>query len=62
MWFFDLKLNLLSANKLPNCYVLARFCTGKSIKCNGWNDEDFEVLEVEFTDEETEETEEKDEW
>jgi hypothetical protein len=26
------------------------------------NDEDFEILEVEFTDEEIEETEERDEW
>ena len=41
----------------------ARFCDGRSIGCNGENDEDFEVLEAKHTDEETEtDLEERDEW
>ena len=58
-WYVNFKLKLLSIIIIINCQlsVFARFCTGKLIECN---DEDFEVLEVKYTDDEAEETEETD--
>ena len=58
---YNLTRNLLSTNKSS---ILCLLDSAKENKLDAMdeNDEDFEVLEVEFTDKETEVTEERDEW
>ena len=63
MWIssHNLTRNLLSTNK-SSILCLLDSAQENQLDAMGENDEDFEVLELEFTDEEKEVMEERDEW